>query len=79
MHGDHASLAVQSQELGRFVTVVAQREIPGTAVRTLVRERMPDRNQLWHRRYLTLSQAATTDYELAQLVQQPIADIVFGD
>jgi hypothetical protein len=40
---------------------------------------MPIRNDLWHWRYLSTTQAATAYHQIAQAIQQPIVNIVSGD
>jgi hypothetical protein len=49
------------------------------ALGTLVRQGMATRYDLRNRRNSAVSQAATANHEVAQLVEQSVADVVFRD
>jgi len=70
-------LAAQGQQFRKLATVPVTLGILGPALCTFVGQRMPPRDDLWNGRYGAVTQATTANHEIAQLVEQAIADVVF--
>ena len=72
-----ATLVVQREQLGQLFSMAVATGILRSAVPAFVGQGMTTRYYLRHGRDDAAAQAATADYEVAKLVQQAIADIVF--
>ena len=70
---------MQREELGQLSAMAMAAGVLRSAVRAFVGQGMTTRDYLRHGRDGAAAQAATADYEVAQLVQQAIANIVFCD